>query len=921
MDLLRVLWKRLSGSVRRAPESDMDEELRFHLEMEIEENRRRGMSAEQARDAAMKRFGSLAAAKESYRDSFGLPLLEDFWRDLRYACRGLLRSPAFSVFVVLSLALGVGANTAIFGVFDAAILRTLPLPEPERLVLLGIASKSGTTPAFSHVLYRELRESTSSVADMAASSWNRSMDLQHLQSGSADMAGSDDRASFQMVSGNYFRVASIPPAAGRLFDEHDDVATDMHPVAVISDHYWNRRFQRSPSAIGAQFRLNQTVFTIVGVAAAGFDGFVPGESPEVWVPIRMQKALDPSRDRLNNRNTSWVTLMARLEGDATMQQLEDRLSAQFQVSLLEEAKQSRSKESRAELMAQRITVEPGARGLGQLREQLSDPLTILFGLSMLVLLVACSNVASLILARSLARQRELAVRNSLGASRWRVVRQLLTESSILVAVGTVVGWMFSLGVTAWMLQAMERVAGVQLRVQTDLRMFGFTVMASAFMLILVGVIPALRISWTGFGVTLNGGGRTTTSSRSHLLLRKALVLIQIAASMMLLVGATLLTRSLYNLSHVETGFSPENTLIVNVNPTGAAYAPPSGKGADRAAVTQLELRLRRLYDKMEESLRSQPGVQSVAFADCGYFNDCEGARCCMLIPGVSLKSENEKRILTDEVSADFFSVSGIAIVAGRGFTEAETQDKQPNVAVINQTAARELFGDDTAIDRQIHWEGESDRPLRIVGVAADAKHADLRQKTVPFLYTPFVRDRSLAASMYIRTHGEAAGIIDPVRRAIQQVEPELQIRRWKTVQQGLDQALIRERIVSELCTAFTVLALLLAATGLYSIMAFQVLQRRNEFGIRLALGAPRQQVLWKVLRESVLLGVVGVTVGCIVVYAAAQSLTSLLYGVSAWDPLSFAISALFIGAIVVVAGYIPARRAASTDPMVALRCD
>lgn len=919
MDWLRTAGSRLRDALLPARESEIDEELRFHVEMETEENLRRGMSPEQAAREAQKRFGSVAATKENYRDRKAIPLLTDLGRDLRYALRSLSRSPGFTLFAVLSLALGIGANTAIFSLFDTVLLRTLPVPEPQKLRVVGIASSQGPFYGFSHVAFRELREAAQGIADIAASSGSRDTDIRFLQDRGTGEAAAAERVSMQMVSGNFFAAIRIGASIGRVFTASDDMTPGAHPVAVVSHGFWRERFQQDPSVIGSQFQLNQTVFTVVGVAEPSFEGLEVGSAPVLWLPMAMQPQIEPGRNTLNSRNHSWMKLMARLLPESTEAALESVMAVQFKRSSEEEARSIDSAEIREAVLNRQIHLEPGAQGFSSARTMLSDPLLVLMGLAALVLLVACANVANLQLARSVARERELAVRISLGAGRFRVLRQLLTESGVLIAMGAVCGLFLAWGVRVWLTGVIARVADLDITTGIDFRLLLFTFGMALLLLAIVGLAPAWRPSRESMQSTLNDGGRSTTVSRRHFMARKALVLVQIAASVVLLTGATLLTRSLYNLLTMGTGFARENVIVIGMIPQLSGYALPGGAASEDPRRQSAEARLKQLYERLEDAVRGVPGVQAAGFSSCGFLNECEEGRCCMVIPGVELQGIEEKRIRGDKASPDFFRTSGVPLLLGRGFTEADTEKGAPMVGILNETAAREIFGDQNPIGREIGWESRPEATLRIVGVVGDSKYSDLREKTPRLLFQPFERWNSSFAMLYVRTSTSPSQAIPLIRAAMDRVEPNLRVSPARTAEQNLQRAVARERIVSEFCGVFTLLALVLAAVGLYGVMAFQVIRRTGEFGIRMALGARQGQILWSVLRESLAVAVAGIVLGTAVAYAATRSLSSLLYGVSAWDPATVIFAALVVAAVAGLAGFLPARRASSVDPAISLR--
>ncbi len=919
-------WNRIRGLFVPPNEALLDEELRFHVEMETEENLRQGMPPAKARSEALKRFGPVASSKENYRDRATVPFVGDLWRDLRYAARSLRRSPGFTAFAVLSLALGLGANIAIFSIVDVALLRTLPVRDPQNLRIFNEVFAGEVSPDFSHPEFRSYREAVASVADLFGVGGTETLEIQILRrAGEGDLPQSSElaeqeAAAIEMVSGNFFRGAGVSAVYGRLLGEDDDATPGAHPVAVVSHSFFQRRFALEGEAIGRAFRLNNTVFTIVGVAAPGFRGVTPGDNPDIWVPMMMQTAVYPGRNSLNSTNHSWIRLMMRVNPGVPEDQLRSVLRLQLERNAQEQAKRVQDPELRDRLLHRSMSLESGAQGFEEIRESLSEPLLILLVLAGLVLLVSCLNVASLLLARAAARQREIAVRLSLGAGRYRLMRLLLSESALLTSLALAASAGVAWAATEWLTRSIASSSRMVIHVEPSSTVVLFALGLALFVLLVFGLAPAWRSSGMSLADSMKEGARSATLSKENVWFRKSMVVLQVSASVVLLVGALLMSHSLYNLLKVNTGFDRENLIGMRIDPRNSGYALPRTQTVTPAERNAAEARLRQLYDDVLNRVGALASIRSVGYTDCGFLRGCRGHVCCMVIPGVELKTREERSIRWELASEDYFRTVGLPILVGRGFTSAD-RSRSNKVAVLNETGAKALFNGENPIGKVIEFENEPEDTVAIVGVVADAKYSDLREETPRMLFVPFFQGPSDTATLYVRSGLAAETAIPAIRKEIASIAPDLKVSRISTALADVERSVMRERLVSELCGWFTIVALLLVGVGLYGVMAFQVLRRTGEFGIRMALGAQRSQILWSVLAESLALGATGIAIGISISVLAARSLSSLLYGVSAWDPATVTASALIVAGVAFLAGFLPARRASGVDPANALRCE
>jgi predicted permease len=902
---MRTLLVRFASLFRRrALDRQLEEELRFHLDMETEANRRRGMTARAAEQAARREFGGVAQTKEIYRDRRGLPMLELLFRDLHYGLRALRRSPGFTAIAVLSLALGIGANTAIFTLIDAVMLRSLPVRSPNELVAIGDVTRPGglsfgpgNVEVFSCPLFRRLSGQISVFSGMFAS-------------GRVDQVtvridgGAEEPVRGRMVSGSFFDVLGVEPALGRTFAPSEDREPGASPVVVLSHDYWERRFARDPAILGRTLKVNGAVLTVVGVGPRGFTGEVVGNTADIWVPLSMQAAIKPGYDWFQKTDINWLLLMGRLRPGVGVAQARAQIGTLAIQDAIDLAGPALSADDVREIRRKGVTVEPGGQGFSALRSQVSRPLLTLMIVVGLVLLIACANIANLLLARSTSRRKEISVRLAIGASRPRLVRQLLTESILLAALGGAAGLFLAFAGTGLILKlASGGGAPVPLDVRPNPSMLAFTAGISLLTGILFGLTPALRSTRVDLAGALKESGRGVAGS-SGWQLGKLLVVAQVALSLLLLVGAGLFVRSLVNLETLDVGYSRSNIAVLKVDPTASGYP-----------VAQQLPMARRLI----EHLRSIPGVTGVTVSENGIFGSTDSGSDGFQVEGYNPTRREDMIASVDQIGPHYFGVVGVPLLAGREFDDSDDIGG-PHVVIVNRTLVRFYFGNRDPIGKHIVDDGTR---YTIVGVAKDMKERALKSVTERRYYLPFyqITDRIYGFNFEMRTRGDAAKLLAAIRRETQSFDGDLKIVSLAPVSRLIDQSITDERLVAELSGFFGVLALLLAATGLYGVMAYATSRRASEIGLRMALGADRRDVIRMVLRETLVLVAAGIAIGLPAALAAGRLVAETLARVSASDPVTIGGATVVLLLVALVAGWVPAYRASRIDPISALRAE
>jgi len=827
-------------------------------------------------------------------------------QDLRYGARVLLKKPGFTLIAIATLALGIGANTAIFSLFDQVMLRRLPVEKPDELVVLRspgpmrghVSSDSDSATSFSVPMYKALREKNEVFSGLLA---------RYAIPLSVSFSGQTERASGEVVSGNYFDVLGVRPAMGRVFSLEDDKQAGGHPVAVLSHAYWTRRFGQNPSVLNQTLLVNGHQLTVVGVTRPGFGGVQTGQSPDVFIPMTMQAQMMPGRDRLEDWNDYWIAVIGRLKPGSTTAQAEAGILPLYQALLAEQVKTMRgaTKDWSDRFVAKRIQLLPGGRGRMVLQRDMGTPLWALLGMVLLVLLIACTNVANLLLVRGLGRQREMAIRLALGASRWQLMRQLLVESLLLALLGGVVGLLLASWVSDLLVRAINDGAGaLGLSSGLDARILAFGFALTVLTGIACGLLPARRVTRGDMTSALKDQSAASSASLSQTRLRKGLVVAQVALTMLLLVGAGLMARTLWNLRNVDLGLKADQVMTFSLAPELNGYKPPQ-----TVAMT----------DRLREALAAVPGVRAVGIAEIPVLtNNDVGSN--ITVEGGAENPNAETDVQKNWLGPDSFSALGVPLLAGREFRASDTATSQ-KVAIINETAAKKLFPTRNPIGARFGFGGGNVKlDTEIIGVVKDNKHSTVREQTRPFVYLPYSQDEKFGEmTFYVRTAQEPGSIAPLLRNEVRRLDANLPIFDLKTMEAVIGQNLFGERMMAFLSVCFGVLAALLAAIGLYGVLAYWVVQRTHEIGIRVALGAGPGNIRGLVMGQGIRLTLVGVVIGVGGALGLTQLMKSLLYGVGAADPITFIAVAVLLGLVALLACWLPARRATKVDPMIALR--
>ena len=826
------------------------------------------------------------------------------WRDIRHASRALRKNPAFVLIVVLTLGLGIGANTAIFSLMDQVLLRSLPIHDPGSLVLLdgpgAFMGRSFNNKTFSYPMYKDFRDRGGEVFSGVIARFPTSMTVV--------WRGQSERANGELVSGNYFEVLGVRPAIGRVFNAADDQTPGGHPIALLSYGYWMRRFGGDPGVLHQSITVNGHPLTIVGVTVQGFTGLQVGQVSDVMAPMMMKAQMTPTWNDLDNRRSRWLNVFARLKPGVSRTQADAAMNVIYrQINAQEiQAIPNPSPSFRQRFTSKHLDVLPGARGLSDLRTQFSTPLIVLMSMVGLVLLIACANVANLMLARTTARQKEIALRLALGAGRARIVRQHLVESSLLAMAGAVLGLLLATWTGGLLLAALPGdQASSNLSADPDLRVTLFALALGILTAVIFGVAPALAATRATVTSALKEEAGAVAGGGRQARLRRLLVVGQVAMSMLLLAGAGLFARSLYNLKSIDPGFQVEHLIAFSVDPSLSGYDATS-------AVS--------LYERMQNELSAVPAVRTVSMSETGTLSGNDWSMT-IRVEGYQAKEGEDLNPSVDGVGPRYFATMGIPVLAGREFTDGDTKGA-PKVAIVNETMAKYFFGKDNPIGRRFGIGRSSATDIEIVGVVKDVRSLQLRNQAPRFVYLPYRQDESLTQlTFYVRSAQDGPTTATAVRQAVQRLDPNLPIFDLKSMEAQLDESLFIERMVAVLSVAFGALATLLAALGLYGVMSYAVARRTREIGIRMALGAERRRVLWLVLREVAVLAASGIVGGLLVAIWLTRQVQSQLFGLSPTDPLTIGGAMVLLAVIAVIAGYVPARRATAIDPMVALRSE
>jgi predicted permease len=834
--------------------------------------------------------------------------MQNLWKDITFGLRMLAKSPGFTAIAVITLALGIGANTAIFSLMNQVLLKELPIKNPEQLEILrapgpktGHVSTDGdSTESFSYPMYKRLRDTNAVFSGILA---------RYGFAASVSNRGQTDRASGEVVTGNYFDVLGVQPAIGRVFTQDDDRVTGAHPVVVLSHSYWTRHFGGNPSVLNKVLLINNVEMTVVGVSQAGFSGVQVGKTPDLFVPMMMTQQMTEYGETLDGWNDYWMTLLARRKPGVSEKQAEAGINAAYSPLLEEQLPQIKSawtEQKRKQFLEKKILLSTGSRGRTVVQRDSGAQIITLFVMVALVLLIACTNVANLLLARGAARQREFAIRTALGASRGRMVRQLLIES-LLCAVG---GGAFGLLLGTWLMRILTPIVAANtgihgLTENLDTGVLLFAISATLLSGILFGIIPSWRVTRLGVSDVIKDQGSTSSASVAHVGFRKLLVAGQVAFTMLLLAGAGLFMRSLWNLRNQDLGIKTDNVITFSIQPSLNGYDTP---------------RSIALLDQTRSRLASIPGVISVGSGDVATLSgDDEGSN--ITAEGGAQVPEELQDVDRIAISPNYFSTLGVPLLSGRELTEADGATA-PKVALASESMVKRFFPGRNPLGLHFAFGGGNKTvpDIEIVGVVKDVKQEHVSTAIQPYVYIPYAqRQKITRMTFYVRSERDPLLLASSLQDTVRQTDANLPVYDLKTMQRVVEEDLFSARMVAVLSACFAGLAALLAALGIYGVLAYVVVQRTREIGIRMALGALAGNVRLLILKEVGSMVLIGVAVGLPLAYGLARFSESLLYGVHAGDPVVYALGLGLIALIALAACFLPARRATRVDPLVALR--
>jgi predicted permease len=891
---MRALWRRFRALFAgKRLDRELDEEVRVHLEMLADDFRERGMSPRAAREAARREFGGIERMKEAYRDRRGLPFLEILAKDARYAIRGLRRNPAFTIAAVTSLALGIGANTAIFSFINTLMLRMLPVDRPEQLVSLFKTGGWGRGYA-SYPLYLEFRKHTELFTGVLARSGDWKVRFDTPQNTRAEFIRSE------FVSGNYFDLLGVKPALGRLFHEEDNGAPRGHPLVVLSYDFWRSRFGLDPGVLGRLIRVDEQPLTVIGVAAPGFRGVEVEHHPDVWVPAIMY------RGNIMDPGMHWVWIIARRRTGVPAGRIQAAANTIMQGYLRSVYGDKPYNSFRRWAMEQRIEVSDGGVGISLLREQFGKPLAVLMAVVGLVLLIACANVANLLIARGAARRREIALRFSLSATRSRVIHQSLIESLLLALLGSVPGLIFAILAGRYMLLFLPADSSGTLNIVPAAAVLAFTAGISIISALLFGLAPALRAAALDPAAALKDSGSPALRGGLHVGLRKALVVAQVALSAVLVVAAGLFTHSLAQLRSINPGFRYQNVLTFHIS-YPAAWKEP---------------RKDRLRENLLMRVAALPGVVSYSYGAPGPYQGGSWS-AGIRVPGSARTARSGVEVSMQGIGAGYFETIGSRPLRGSEFSESDLRSGR-KIALVNEAFVREFLpGTLDPVGRVLSFDDgkpEGGEPTYIVGFVRDILHKGLKVKPEATVYVPFHRDEiSFDPALLVRARIAPNALLPMIRRELNSLGPELALVEPRTIRERVDDSIFLDRMVATLSGSFGLLALLLAAVGIFGVMAYAVVRRTAEIGLRIALGAGTAGIKWMILRDALLLIGSGIATGLPISIVAAKLTSSLLYGIDPSDPVTFALTISVLLGAGTFAAYVPACRAARIEPTQALR--
>lgn len=841
--------------------------------------------------------------------------MTSLWADVKYAFRALRKTPMFTSVAILSLALGIGANTAIFSLVDQILLRLLPVKNPEELVLFTMrgqhyGSNQGAN-SISYPMYRDFQDHNEVFSEMfARSSFGASF---RVDSGT-------DRVQADMVSGTYFPVIGVGAALGRTFTPDDDRTPSGHPIVVLSYSFWDSYFGKDPHVIGKKVLVNNVAMNIIGVSQQGFDGVELGSATQIFLPLAMQPEMNPlAKERLKDRRNRWVNAFGRLKPGVSREQaqasLQPFMHSMLEMEVKEPAFRNASDIVRQEFLKCWMELLPGSQGRSGVRQQLRAPLWVLMAVTGTVLLIACTNLANLLLARAAGREKEVAVRLAVGARRGRIVRQLVTESLVLATIGGVVGILLAFAADKLLLTAFvsSDAPGFKISPVPDLRILAFTFGITALTGLLFGLFPALRATNPDLATTLKDQAGAVVGS-GNIRLRKILVASEVMLALLLLVGAGLFVKSLDNLRKLGPGFPVERLIALNLNPRLVGYDTE---------------RVKAFYRDLTENLSNAPGVQSIGLANVRILKNNEWDNW-MTIEGYTPRPGERPDVYMNQISPGYFGTLGVPIVEGRDFTAQDTQEILhrepdnwvPTKIIVNESFVKRYLSGKNAIGRRLGFgiDPGTKLDMEIIGVIKDIKYMNLRNEIPDQAFLPYLAGRNPGGmTVFVRTAAAPEAIFPVLRAKIREMDANLPVTSLRTVQEDLNDTLVTERMTANLSGVFGSLATLLAVIGLYGVMAYSVARRAREIGIRMALGALQGNVVWMVMKEVLTLAGMGVLVALPVAFGLSRLISAQLYGVEPHDPWTMALATLAVLLVASAAGYVPALRASRIDPIRALR--
>ncbi|HSU62176.1 MAG TPA: ABC transporter permease [Bryobacteraceae bacterium] len=884
-------------------EREFDDEIGEHVALLTKEFERRGMAPDEARHAAKRQFGGVTQLKEIRRENRSIPQLEILGRDFRHSLSTICKNPAFSITIVLTLGLAIGANSAIFSLADQMLLKLLPVKEPRQLYLLNYqgnfigGSCRPCKNTFSYPAYTELRDSAEDVFTDIAARYQETVDL--------GVNGSAQKANAELVSGNYFSVLSVNTAIGRTLTPEDDKLKSAEPYAVLSYRYWQQRFGGNPAVLNRVIDVNGHPMTVVGVTARGFAGFDEISPADLFVPMAMKPIVTPTWDDMERRNSTWLRMFARLRPGISVKTAQAALAAPYKQVLREDlARVNRDERFSEEYLKDRIVLASASKGFNNLEDTFGKPIYVLWSMVGVLFLIACLNVANLLIARTSARQKEMAVRLALGSSRASLIRLLLTESIALAALGGIAGLVLSRWISGLLITLLPvENAGTIFSTAPDIPVLCFTGALTILTALLFGFAPALSGTRPDIAPALKSESASLSLGTGQILLRRLLVFAQVALSVLLLIGAGLFARSLYNLMSVNSGVNETNLLTFSVAPSRHRYS--------RQQAGQFSLELQRRLSLL-------PGVISVSAAEVPVLSG-QNEMNTVHVEGYHRRSGEEMQPSFNAVLPGFFTTMGIPLIAGRNFSERDTEGS--NAIIVNEEFVRRWVPQGSPVGVHLGFGGQGAMPYQIVGVVKNSKQHDLREQIEPRTYIDVLEYPGPLPDLtfYVRTVRNPLGERQAVQRTVAQIDSSIPVSDLKTLDMQIDETHTVDRLFAWLSIAFAASATLLASIGLYGLTAFAVTRRRVELGIRLALGAERGRILQLIMREILLLSFAGIGVGLLLSFLLARLVQSQLYGVKGTDSVVMALASLTILLVCCAAGYVPARRAMRIDPVATLR--